>query len=182
MIWLKDEMSGFGGHYQGNHVGIRYNPSDDRPALRSFNRVVNLKKRNYDDPTLAGAVNLEKYQYSGALPCALTGALSTYGVLFSPVNAEELAILTGKNVRELPDVLQDWNIAQPYYGNQILDRIDPVEWALENPWGKLDLRVAVPLSIRGMKQARKTAKIPDQLSARVYHDVPDELKTKYWKL
>jgi len=85
----------------------------------------------------------------------VTGAAATFGVIFFPANRHELALLARCEVADLPDVLQHWSLRQPYTGNSILDRIDPLVWALSDPWTKLDMRVVMPLSKRAMANILK---------------------------
>ncbi|HBO5514645.1 TPA: hypothetical protein L4559_003540 [Pseudomonas aeruginosa] len=92
--------------------------------------------------------------------CAITGAKTTSIAIFYPVNADELALLTGVEKQELPDVLQHWNLHRPYTGNSILQRIDPMAWVAEDPWRKLDLRIRVPVSKRGLAALRKVKTVP----------------------
>lgn len=85
--------------------------------------------------------------------CHLTSGPASFLLGVAPTNADELAWLLGKSVSDLPDELQDWCIVEPTYGNSILDRIDPMLWAVENPWVKLRLGACLGLSKRGLKQA-----------------------------
>jgi hypothetical protein len=47
---------------------------------------------------------------------------------------EAIAIVCGVTVAELPWPLQHWYDEEPYHGNSILDRLDPEDWVLKNPW------------------------------------------------
>jgi len=47
---------------------------------------------------------------------------------------EAIAFLAGVTVAELPWPLQRWYSDAPYSGNQILNRLDPEDWVLKNPW------------------------------------------------
>lgn len=96
-----------------------------------------------------------------AFRCAITDARASLLVYFNPTNPVELAWVAGCSVEELPDVLQHWSLFKHYNGNSILQRIDPMLWVTSNPWIKLDLRVRVPLSKRGLAQCEKIARRPD---------------------
>lgn len=52
----------------------------------------------------------------------------------SPSCPEALAVLVGMDVEELPWPLRYWYDDEPYHGNSILDRLDPEDWVLNNPW------------------------------------------------
>jgi hypothetical protein len=58
-----------------------------------------------------------------------------------PRNAVDLAYMCGVEVSDLPELLQHWHNRddEPYTGNSILNRIDPLEWAIHPPWEKREL-------------------------------------------
>lgn len=71
-----------------------------------------------------------------------------------PTCPEALAVLAGVPVEELPWPLRHWYRDEPDTGNSILDRVDPEEWVVEDPWRKLKLRVGVT-SCRGAVNERR---------------------------
>ena len=87
------------------------------------------------------------------LLCVHHHTVASSQVVFSPTNATEMAWLLGMAVSELPDVLQHFTLIEPNRGNCILDRIDPMAWALHNPWVRMDFNVRLGLSKRGAKLA-----------------------------
>lgn len=87
--------------------------------------------------------------------CVVTGAAVSYCAQFAPSNSLELAWLLGKQVEELPDLLQNYNRIDLRVGNSILDRIDPMIWALKNPWDNVVFPVRLGLSKRGLAQLLK---------------------------
>ncbi|UDM18914.1 hypothetical protein [Vogesella sp. XCS3] len=87
--------------------------------------------------------------------CMLTGAASSYRILFQPQNAKQLAELAGCAVDEMPDVLQHWSPRREYSGNRNLERIDPMAWVLRDPWCKIGFRIVLFLSKRGLAQCKK---------------------------
>lgn len=68
--------------------------------------------------------------------------------IFSPDNPKALAVLLGIKESKLPWPLQHWTTREPYTGNHILDRIDPQDSLLDNPWRHLDLHVKIVLCKR----------------------------------
>lgn len=119
-------------------------------------RFEELSEMNYTFPTVVlGAFD----RSAGAHPqrCVLTSAAATYRARFTPESAHGLALLAGRGVEELPDVLQHWTYEKPYTGNSILDRIDPVEAYIHNPWMKTNFVVMVFLSKRGYARVLKEA-------------------------
>jgi hypothetical protein len=106
--------------------------------------------------------------------CAVTDAKASYAAIFYPVCPEELAVICACAVTDLPDVLQHWHKFDRYRGNSILQRIDPMVWNIANPWLKLDLRVRIPLSIRGMAQIKKTGAALPSLTVITEADAQDQ--------
>lgn len=99
--------------------------------------------------------------------CARTGAVASWLVIYGPTNPEEIAVLAGCDIEELPDVLHHYLLREPYTGNCILDRIDPMVWRAKNPWLGLDLRVRVPLSKRAISAIDKAPLVvPDLIGVR----------------
>ena len=94
--------------------------------------------------------------------CHVTGSVASYFLLLRPSNAHELAWLLGLEVSELPDVLQHLGALVPSAGNSILNRIDPMLWAVENPWHQLDIGARLGVSKRGLAKLQKD--YPDPVS------------------
>jgi hypothetical protein len=95
--------------------------------------------------------------------CYVNGSTSTYLLYVFPQCKEDLAFLTNTPLDKLPDILQQWHGENDHSGNHLLNRIDPMAWALDNPWqenGLFNIRIA--LSIRGLKQALKEAATPEE--------------------
>lgn len=61
-------------------------------------------------------------------------------------------------IEDMPDVLQHWNKYEPYVGNHILNRIDPLEWMIENPWLELNTKIQIHLSKRAFNNLKKLEK------------------------
>ena len=97
----------------------------------------------------------------GGSHCAVNGTKASYVFSFCPVNAEEIAIVAGCGISDLPDVLQHYDLLGDHQGNQNLNRVDPMEWAVRNPWDKLDMRVGIFLSKRAFaKLSAATVPLP----------------------
>ena len=88
--------------------------------------------------------------------CYLTGGPTAIVGMFRPRIAAHLAAMANCSILELPDVLQNWIDEKPYYGNSILDNVDPLEWDLDDPWTeKLKFTVKIMLSKRAIKKLKK---------------------------
>lgn len=68
---------------------------------------------------------------------------------------QALAVVLGVKVAQLPHWLQHYYTEEPYTGNSILDRCDPSDWVLDNPWRELNLNVYVALSKSAAQDNRK---------------------------
>lgn len=82
------------------------------------------------------------------LRCHFTGAPSSQMLQIVPETTQQLAYLCAVEVDQLPDVLQHWTQIETYNGNHILQRLDPLDWAVHNPWAKLEFKVSVFVSKR----------------------------------
>jgi hypothetical protein len=78
----------------------------------------------------------------------------------SPDNPRALALLMGIPENKLPWPLQHWTTHEPYTGNSILDRIDPQDSRLDDPWRHLDLSISIALSKRAYNRLRKEHELP----------------------
>ncbi|MBK3780179.1 hypothetical protein G3A43_07905 [Paraburkholderia aspalathi] len=116
-------------------------------------------------PMSSTTVQLHQGYISGRdkFACMLTGAASSHRVLFQPQNAKQLAELAACEVSELPDVLKHWSAGRDHHGNHMLSRIDPMAWALQDPWCNIDFRVVLHLSKRGLAQVKK--RFPEGVAA-----------------
>lgn len=104
--------------------------------------------------------------------CHATGARSSFMLHLTPHTSRDLAFLAGVEHSELPDVLQHWRARTESRGNHILDRIDPIAWALRNPWEHLNaFKAALWLSKRALNNIQKTLHLPtDRTIYRSYND------------
>lgn len=50
------------------------------------------------------------------------------------------------------DVLQHWKTEKRHGGNQILNRIDSMKWAVQNHWNEIKFRINIFLSENGRKK------------------------------
>lgn len=80
---------------------------------------------------------------------------ATVFTMISPDNPRALALLMGIPEKKIPWPLQHWTTREPYTGNSILDRIDPQDSRLDDPWRHLELRITISLSKRAYNRLRK---------------------------
>jgi hypothetical protein len=92
--------------------------------------------------------------------CAINGSRATLSQVFAVESAAEISLITGVPVAQLPEPLQHYEQSEPYAGNPILDRIDPMDWVLEDPWRELRLPVRVVLSKSGFNARRRQLRLP----------------------
>ncbi|MBY3432631.1 hypothetical protein HFN89_00390 [Rhizobium laguerreae] len=136
---------------KGDHArftGRGYHPNGEQ-RLRSFAFPWELSNTYERSNNLGfGSHSIGGWDSRGAL-CAVNETKATYAFTFCPANAKELAVVAGCAEDDLPDVLRHYNIDVGYGGNHLLDRLDPAEWAIDDPWAGLDMRVGIFLSKRG---------------------------------
>ena len=92
--------------------------------------------------------------------CAVNGKKASLFVEMEPDNPTALAALLGIPETELPWQMQNWYTIEPYHGNQILRRLDPLEWCVKNPWRNLRFRVVVSFTRSGLNALRKQLELP----------------------
>ncbi|MFF0828816.1 hypothetical protein ACFYU8_18675 [Brevibacillus sp. NPDC003359] len=88
--------------------------------------------------------------------CIIKDSQASFIALFRPHTSEALSIICGCSVEELPDILQHWTNMDQYHGNEILSRLDPMDWAIKNPWAKLNMTVGIYLSKTAYNELRKS--------------------------
>ena len=148
--------------------------SNNAPALLQMIAVKSraLKDGDKSDRSIVlGEIQGEEFRYGhyfgvnfgdinskGKRLCYLTEAAATYRALLKPETAADLAILAGCPVKSLPDVLQHWTCSDPQIGNHLLNRMDPMDYEVENPWRKISFEVNFYLSKRGLSRIEKDIK------------------------
>ena len=83
---------------------------------------------------------------AGRYLCLFNEKPSSYACEFRPTSAHGLASICGCEVSELPEQLQHYQYQKNYGGNSILDRLDPMDWVVKNPWIGRDLSIRIYLS------------------------------------
>lgn len=101
-------------------------------------------------------VKLYTWDYDRAR-CYLSEQLAWIWTWISPIVVEDLSRLVGK---EVPEIIQNWTMLDSYVGNSILDRLDPVDWKLEDPWGKLKFDILIGLSRQEFNNLLKKHRLP----------------------
>jgi hypothetical protein len=110
---------------------------------------------------LLGSYVYKKYSRNNGWKCAVeAGVRASLFARFEPTCPEALAVLFGVKVDELPWALQNWYAHEPYTGNSILDRLDPSDWVLDNPWRKEKMTVYVALSKAAANEMRARLGLP----------------------
>lgn len=89
------------------------------------------------------------------LRSCLSDTRATVWALFVPHTAEGIAAIAGCEVSELPELLEHWQRQNPYGGNSILSRTDPLDSLVGNPWRALQFRVLIGISKREWNKMRK---------------------------
>lgn len=116
----------------------------------------------YDHPymPLRGAFFRE-----GETPTGRLGTLDEGAGVFAyvlPQTPDAIAVLCGCTPKELPWQLQRFHSdkLRPYHGNDILDRLDAEDFALDNPWRGLPVAVGAALSRTEANARRKALGLP----------------------
>lgn len=144
VLWMEEE------HQQEHKAGMRYHPDSARKdyTIRSFAFPWEWDDGSYDARINIGTNYVGGWK-KGVPQCIETGTRASYVFSFCPANPAEIAVIAGCDQDDLPDVLQHYSLTQFHRGNHLLERVDPMEWVVSDPWTKLDLRVGLQLSKRG---------------------------------
>jgi hypothetical protein len=122
-----------------------------------LNVFTNEKGRHYCPRWGLNRVVLFGRTDGGTCFCFETGLKASVFAEFEPRTPQAIADLCGCKVEDLPFFLQYRYENDPYTGNHLLERVDPMEWAVENPWKKLDLRVVFLMTRKVYNGLRKVA-------------------------
>jgi hypothetical protein len=173
VLWIESEG------IDSRFAGTRYHPFNDGGrrkdrCIRSFSTPWDLESSYQTSLQLGyGAYYLGGWDSRRGSLCLVNGTKATIGFVFCPVNAVEIAVVAGCTVDDLPDVLRYYNLETIHVGNQILERVDPMQWAVTDPWEDLDMRVGFFLSKRGFKKLCDGGVRPPYWEERGYKGVYD---------
>ncbi|MFF2532488.1 hypothetical protein ACFVS2_26835 [Brevibacillus sp. NPDC058079] len=87
--------------------------------------------------------------------CVVNGSQAFLFGHFYPTTARMLADICGCEVTELHELLQNWRREKINSGNHLLDSVDPMDWAIKNPWKDIRFDVRIYLSKSGFNKLCK---------------------------
>jgi hypothetical protein len=156
-VWVTTKWTG--NSWDDRCSNVRYGPDGKREFLRRYD-VQESKEHLYILAGGEGNVMACKHPWkAGAPSCYYTGAPAAFMVILVPETAEQLAWLCGVEQQELPDVLQNWSQLRKGRRNYLLNRVDPMDWKVENPWiRQLPFQLNVFLSKRAMSMLERRLK------------------------
>ncbi|CDG30075.1 MULTISPECIES: hypothetical protein [Bacillus] len=86
--------------------------------------------------------------YRDDFKCVVSNKTASIVGHFHPRTAGHIADLCGCEVHELHELLQGFKKGKSYFGNPILNSVDPMDWAIKNPWNELRMDVRIYVSKR----------------------------------
>lgn len=110
-------------------------------------RDITLGKEYYDN-------------YKSKYRCFFTGKNPAVIISFNVKTAEELATLCGVDIKSIPIELQHYHKNKRCCGNSILDNLDPLDWALFDPYDDLSFYFHIILSGNEMLKRQAIAGVP----------------------
>jgi hypothetical protein len=111
-------------------------------------------------PYNRGQVRLWDHEEVSNARCYLNGKTASVWTFFYPKTANSLSQLAGCSVEDLPDVLQNWRADERYSGNSLLDRTDPMDSNLTNPWIHMTFTVVIGLSKSAFNKLLRNKGLP----------------------
>lgn len=110
-------------------------------------RDITLGKEYYDN-------------YKSKYRCFFTGKNPAVIISFNVKTAEEFATLCGVDIKSIPIELQHYHKNKRCCGNSILDNLDPLDWALFDPYDDLSFYFHIILSGNEMLKRQAIAGVP----------------------
>lgn len=102
----------------------------------------------------------DEYSNLADVKCALTGKQGSLILHIEIKNADDLALVCGISKDNLPLYVQDYDIRDKYYGNPILNNIDPMVWHLKDEFNEMRFDINIALSKTEYKNLCKEAGVP----------------------
>lgn len=98
--------------------------------------------------------------YKSKYRCFFTGKNPAVIISFNVKTAEEFATLCGVDIKSIPIELQHYHKNKCCCGNSILDNLDPLDWALFDPYDDLSFYFHIILSGNEMLKRQAIAGVP----------------------
>lgn len=98
--------------------------------------------------------------YKSKYRCLFTGKKPAVIISFNVKTAEEFATLCGVDIKSIPIELQHYHKNKRCCGNSILDNLDPLDWALSDPYDDLSFYFHIILSGNEMLKRQAIAGVP----------------------
>lgn len=94
--------------------------------------------------------------------CYLTGKKDAQiRVEFRVETAQAIATMAGVDVDKLPELIRNWRKYEKEVGNHLINRIDPGEWAIQDPWRNgIDFTVEIWISRGAFNRLRRENDLP----------------------
>lgn len=147
------------GFCEGPHNSVGDEPTDTKMHTSFFMNLLNLEfeTKGYRKRLYKGLwLDLETGDpWNCKAKCVITGTRTSIQATLEPGSPQEIAAVCNCEVSELLPELQNYYQSEPYDRNSILDRIDPMDWVIKNPWLELKLGIGICLSRRGINRRRK---------------------------
>lgn len=138
---------------------VDYGVFSDKPEYKKINMMGLFPAKDFYDDYYTGRSVVKLLGEGNCDSCRCyfdSEKPATILIRFKPHGIDGLLKLTGcKDVSELPEVIQHWTTIHPYKGNSILQRCDPLDWAIKNPWEE---NIAFIVDIAISKKTYNTAR------------------------
>lgn len=86
------------------------------------------------------------YSNKSDMKCTFSGKTPSVVLTINPKNVDKLAFICGCKKEELPEQIQHWKEGTGHYGNELLDRIDPMSFKISDPFQKMTFKIVILLS------------------------------------
>ncbi|MCI5509307.1 MAG: hypothetical protein MR436_02460 [Eubacterium sp.] len=139
-------------HLLGQLKGIHHVFDSSKEFGCFTDKEISISKMDTFDRWYDGTIS-SRYRYGytvrstkADMRCAFTGKAPGVVIKIMPANIQEVAMVCGCTVQELPEQIQHWKESDRYVGNPILQNIDPLLWNIIDPFEKMDFGITILLS------------------------------------
>lgn len=151
-------------HLRGKLIGNKIISNPNGHGTVYEEQQSNIGKM-YDMKTLYNGSNFRaeytygynRYTNYNDIKCAFSNKAASIVLQIKPQNANDLALICGISVNDLPELIRNYEKRDRYYGNNILDNIDPMIWVIKDPFNKMDFTINICISKTEYKALCKEA-------------------------
>lgn len=128
-------------HLQGKLIG------NNEEQKSNIGKMYDMKKLyNGSNFRAEYTYGYNRYTNYKDIKCAFSNKAASIVLQIKPQNANDLALICGITKNDLPELIRNYEKRDRYYGNNILNNIDPMLWVIKDPFNKMDFTINICIS------------------------------------